>query len=86
MAAPMTQAELRALAAEQTTTDLPTAARAWGIGKDTAYAMFHAGTLPFPAHQLGRAIRVPTQPLVRLLLGDEPQADRTRAALRAVGT
>ncbi|HZB31266.1 MAG TPA: hypothetical protein VE465_13965 [Streptosporangiaceae bacterium] len=82
----MTQAELRELASNQTTTDLPTAARAWGISKKTAYAMFHAGELPFPAYQLIRSIRVPTQPLVRMLLGDEAQASRTTAPLRAVRT
>lgn len=76
----MTPGELRALAEQQITTDLVTAARAAGIGKDAAYAAYHAGTLPFPAFQVGRAIKVPTAPLVRLLLGDDPTTQETGPA------
>lgn len=71
----MSPAELRDLAAREITVDLPTAGRAFGIGKDQAYDLFRTGGLPFPSYQLGRAIRVPVAPLVRILLGDDATPD-----------
>lgn len=56
--------EVRALGVR---TNLPTAASVVGIGKTTAWDLFHSGRLPFPALRLGRRVVVPVQPLLELL-------------------
>ncbi len=40
------------------TIDIQTAARAWGIGRDQAYRLFHEGRFPVPVLHLGRNLRV----------------------------
>lgn len=48
--------------------DLVTAYRVIaGGGKNSAWAAYHAGTLPFPAIKVGRKVVVPVAPLLRLL-------------------
>src|SRR6266550_7142150 len=50
-------------------TDLVTACRiVYGVGKNKAWEMFHAGELDFPALRCGRRVVCPTAPL-RALLG-----------------
>ncbi len=39
-----------------------------GVGRGTSYALVREGVLP--AHRYGRLLRVPTQPLLDLLLRD----------------
>ena len=60
----MTADELRAL---PTVVDLPTAARALGVGRSAAYELVRLGTWPTPIFRLGRLIRVPSAPLLELL-------------------
>lgn len=49
-------------------TDLATACQIlYGCGKNTAWEMYHAGTLPFPTLAVKRRVVVPTAPLVKLL-------------------
>ncbi|WP_219413926.1 helix-turn-helix domain-containing protein [Pseudonocardia nigra] len=73
----MTAAELRALPAAVPL--WPTAARALGLGRTTAYKMVQAGEWPTRLLRLGNAYRVPTAELLALLgvdeqrSGDEPQ-------------
>jgi len=74
-AAPLTG--LRTLGA---TTDLVTAARFHGIGRQHAYALNLSGQLPFPTHRIGERWSVRTSELARslgidprwLLADDEP--------------
>jgi excisionase family DNA binding protein len=49
----------------QPTTDVETAARALGVGRQTAYAAARAGTLP--VIRVGRKFRVLTKPLLRMV-------------------
>ncbi len=60
----MTADELRALPA---VVDLPTAARALGLGRSAAYELVRLGAWPTPVLRLGRLIRVPSAPLLELL-------------------
>lgn len=60
----MTADELRALPA---VVDLPTAARALGVGRSAAYELVRLGAWPTPILRLGRLIRVPSAPLLELL-------------------
>ncbi|MEV8510844.1 DNA-binding protein [Dactylosporangium sp. NPDC051484] len=49
-------------------TDLVTACQiAYGIGKNKAWEMYHAGELDFPAIKVGRRVVCPTRPLLQLL-------------------
>lgn len=71
--------EIRALG---TRTDLVTACQiAYGIGKNKAWEMYHAGELGFPALKVGRRVVVPVQPLLELLGLAEPAAPAVRAPL-----
>lgn len=56
MTEPMTVAEVRALPV--VVVDMKTAARAFGINKDTAYRLYADGELPVRALRVGRKIRV----------------------------
>jgi hypothetical protein len=47
--------------------DVPTAARAFGIGRTTGYALARAGDFPCRVIRVGRALRVPTADLRRAL-------------------
>jgi hypothetical protein len=60
----MSRAELLAL---PPTTDLPTAARALGIGRTTAYQLARAGEFPTPVLRLGARYRVVTSGLLAAL-------------------
>lgn len=62
--APMTLEEVGRLPA---VVDLPTAARALGVGRSAAYEMVRTGQWPTPLLRLGRLVRVPTAPLLQLL-------------------
>jgi hypothetical protein len=57
------------------TTDLVTACSVvFGCGKDSAWAMYRAGTLGFPTMQCGLKVVVPVAPLLRRLhlVEDDP--------------
>lgn len=43
------------------------AADVLGIHRDTAYSLIKAGEFPTPVIKIGRRIKVPTAPLVRLV-------------------
>jgi predicted DNA-binding transcriptional regulator AlpA len=47
--------------------DVPTAARALGIGRTTGYALARAGDFPCRVIRVGRSLRVPTADLRRAL-------------------
>ena len=64
----LTKAELLTL---PPVVDLSTAASALGLGRSAAYELVRAGKWPTPILRLGRAIRVPTAPLL-VLLGVAP--------------
>jgi len=49
------------------TMDLLTAARAWGIGRTTAYTLPGAARFPCPVLRVGGSYRVPTVGVPRLL-------------------
>lgn len=58
-------------------TDLVTACQiAYGVGKNKAWEMYHAGELDFPAIKVGRRVVVPVQAIKKLL----DVADVQRAA------
>ena len=50
------------------TVDVPTAGRAFGIGRDEAYRLAREGTFPVPVLRLGRYLRV-TRAAVLAALG-----------------
>lgn len=52
--------------------DVKTAARALGIGENTAYELIRAGEFPVTPLRLGRLIKVPTEELRRVLGFAEP--------------
>lgn len=62
----MDHAELSAL---PPLVDVPTAARALGIGRGLAYDLVRSGSWPTPILRMGKLIRIPTAPLVRLVDG-----------------
>lgn len=57
----MTEDEVRAL---PVAVDLPTAARALGLGRTAAYELVRSGAWPTPVPRLGRLIKVPRAPLL----------------------
>lgn len=63
----MTRAELCELAQRTTTTDLPTAGRALGIGGNLAYELNARGEFPVRVLRLGRKLRVPVADLLAYL-------------------
>ena len=63
----VTAAEVVALAAATTTTDVPTAARALGLGTNLAYESIARGDFPCRVLRLGRKLRVPTAGLLDVL-------------------
>lgn len=69
--ATLTEEEVRALPA---TVDLPTAGRAFGIGRGTAYELARAAEFPCPVLPLGRRFKVTKAALMRALGYDEPEA------------
>jgi predicted DNA-binding transcriptional regulator AlpA len=67
----MTADEVRAL---PVSVDLPTAARALGLGRTAAYELVRSGAWPTPVLRLGRLIKVPRADLLALLgLAEVPQ-------------
>ena len=60
----MTEDEVRSL---PVSVDLPTAARALGLGRTTAYELVRKGAWPTPVIRLGRLILIPRAPLLDLL-------------------
>ena len=47
--------------------DVPTAAKVLGIGRSLAYDLVRRGDWPTPVLHVGKLIKIPTEPLVRLL-------------------
>jgi predicted site-specific integrase-resolvase len=47
--------------------DVPTAAEVLGIGRSLAYELIRRGEWPTQVLHVGRLIKIPTEPLVRLL-------------------
>ena len=47
--------------------DVTSAARVLGMGKSTAYDLIKSGQWPTPILHLGKMIRIPTDPLLRLV-------------------
>lgn len=60
----MTPDEVKSLPA---TVNLPTAARALGLGRSAAYELVRTGSWPTPVLRLGRLIKIPSAPLAALL-------------------
>ena len=66
-----TEQRIRALGA---VTDLPTAARIFGLGRALAYELAKNGAFPVPVLRIGTRYRVPTAPLLTALhlpVGDD---------------
>lgn len=56
--------------------DVPTAAKVLGIGRSLAYELVRRGEWPTTVLHVGKLIKIPTEPLVRLLgAGPEPGSD-----------
>jgi excisionase family DNA binding protein len=72
----LTTAELLALPA---VVDVPTAARALGIGRSTAYELARRAELPCRVLRIGGSYRIPTADLLRVL-GIEPSTGPTPPA------
>jgi len=78
----LTRAELLAL---PVTVDVPTAARALGLGRSTAYELARRDEFPCRVLRVGSSYRVPTADLMRVLgvepptPGEAPEEPRGRA-------
>jgi len=55
------------LAALPPVLDVPTAAKVLGIGRSLAYDLVRRGEWPTQVLHIGKLIKIPTEPLVRLL-------------------
>lgn len=55
--------------------DIPTAARALGLGRSTAYELARRDEFPCPVLRVGGSYRIPTAGLLRVL-GIEPPSTR----------
>jgi hypothetical protein len=73
---PLTLDELRALPA---TVDLPTAARALGLGRTKAYELAKRDQFPCRILRMGSTYRIPTAELLRYLGVDPPWVMRAEA-------
>lgn len=69
----MNTTELKALPA---VVDVPTAARALGLGRAAAYQLVKDGQWPTPVFRVGKQIRIPTAPLLALLCIQDGVAER----------
>jgi excisionase family DNA binding protein len=67
----MTRDEIHALPA---LLDVTTAAQVLGIGRSLAYQLVRTGQWPTPVLRVGRLVKIPTAPLVRLLEQPIPDA------------
>jgi hypothetical protein len=74
---PLTRSELLALPAA---VDVETAARAFGIGRTTAYALAKADEFPCRVLRAGKAYRVITQDLLRVLGITPENSDGARSS------
>lgn len=60
--------------------EVPTAAKALGIGRSLAYDLVRRGEWPTQVLHVGKRIKIPTQPSIRLFdgsSGDRSEPDRT---------
>jgi hypothetical protein len=62
----MNRDELDAL---PTVLDVPTAAKVLGIGRSLAYDLVRRGDWPTPVLHIGKLIKIPREPLIRLIEG-----------------
>jgi excisionase family DNA binding protein len=65
----LTRAELLAL---PVTVDVPTAARALGLGRSTAYELARRDEFPCRVLRVGSSYRIPTADLMRVLCVEPP--------------
>jgi excisionase family DNA binding protein len=77
-ASAMTMAEVAAL---PTALDVETAARLLGVGRTCAYELVRTGRWPTPVLRVGRAVRIPTAPLLATL-GLQPPHEPDRQGSR----
>jgi hypothetical protein len=63
----ITVAELRRLARQSPTMDLPTAGSAFGLGVNASYAAHQRGEFPCRVLRLGRKLRVPSAEVLHAL-------------------
>ena len=71
----MTRDELDAL---PPVLDVPTAAKVLGIGRSLAYDLVRRGDWPTPVLHVGKLIKLPREPLIRLI--EDPGTADVRAA------
>ncbi len=71
----MTRDELDAL---PPVLDVPTAAKVLGIGRSLAYDLVRRGDWPTPVLRVGKLIKIPREPLIRLI--EDPGTADARAA------
>lgn len=53
--------------------DVPTAGRVLGVGRSLAYELVRTGAWPTTVLRVGKLIKIPTAPLIRLLNEPTPQ-------------
>jgi hypothetical protein len=58
------------------TVDIPTAGRAWGIGRDQAYQLAREGRFPVPVLRIGRCLRVSRAAVLHALGIESMRLDR----------
>ncbi|GLY04998.1 DNA-binding protein [Actinoplanes sp. NBRC 101535] len=75
-----TEDRIRALGA---VTDLPTAARIFGLGRSLAYDLARDGRFPAPVIRAGTRYRIPVAGILTVL-GLSAGCDLTRSAMRSV--
>lgn len=68
----MTRDELLAL---PPVLDVPTAAAVLGVGRTLAYELVRTGQWPSPVLRMGRLVKIPSAPLVRLLEENDDPLD-----------
>ena len=74
----MTRDELHAL---PPVLNVPTAAKVLGIGRSLGYELVRTGRWPTPVVRVGKLIKIPSAPLLRLLNETHPeQSDEARTA------
>ncbi len=76
----MTRLTAASLAALPPTIDLPTAAKALGIGRTTAYQLARHGQFPCRVIRIGSLYRVSTTDLIRLLTDPDPDPGNGKRA------
>jgi excisionase family DNA binding protein len=77
----LTHAELLAL---PVTVDVPTAARALGLGRSTAYELARRGEFPCRVLRVGSSYRIPTADLMRVLCIEPPTLEEARGEPRGL--